>query len=180
MARILVLLTARHWRSRLSRHLPAYLNSMCLDYISQTESSRVRASTESHFARAASQSSNLWRLLTDESAQSHRSPTSFATTSSASPSPPTTWPPSHATSATTAHPSPGTPNNAATSEPASTPSTSSSTASTRDDASYILSTFPIIQRQDEAEFDGRYRTKDLILAYMNALTAGDTESLISA
>ena len=46
----------------------------------------------------------------------------------------------------------------------------------RDDAAYILSTFPIIQRQDEAEFDGRYRTKDLILAYMNALAAGDTES----
>ncbi|MCY3957223.1 MAG: restriction endonuclease [Chloroflexi bacterium] len=51
---------------------------------------------------------------------------------------------------------------------------------TRDDARYILSTFPIIQRQDEAEFDGRYRTKDLILAYMNALAAGDTESQVTA
>ena len=46
----------------------------------------------------------------------------------------------------------------------------------RDDAAYILSTFPIIQRQDEAQFDGRYRTKDHILAYMNALSAGDTET----
>ena len=49
---------------------------------------------------------------------------------------------------------------------------------TRDDASYILSTFPIIQRQDQAQFNGRYRTKDLILAYMNALAAGDTSTLV--
>ena len=48
-------------------------------------------------------------------------------------------------------------------------------ALSRDDARYILSTFPIIQRQDEAQF-GHYRTKDLILAYMNALAAGDTEA----
>ena len=68
---------------------------------------------------------------------------------------------------------------AATFEPASTPSTSTSITSTRDDASYILSTFPIIQRQDQAQFDGRYRTKDLILAYMNALAAGDTESQVA-
>ncbi len=45
----------------------------------------------------------------------------------------------------------------------------------REDAAYILSTFPIIHRQDEAAF-GHYRTKSLILAYMNALSAGDTES----
>ena len=49
----------------------------------------------------------------------------------------------------------------------------------RDDASYILSTFPIIQRQDQAQFDGRYRTRDLILAYMNALTAGDTSTIVT-
>ena len=48
---------------------------------------------------------------------------------------------------------------------------------TRDDASYILSTFPIIQRHDEAAF-GTYRTKDLILAYMNALAAGDTDTKV--
>ena len=46
----------------------------------------------------------------------------------------------------------------------------------RDDAGYILDTFPIVRRQDEAQFDGRYRTKDLILAYMNALAAGDTDA----
>ncbi|MCY3748922.1 MAG: restriction endonuclease [Chloroflexi bacterium] len=50
---------------------------------------------------------------------------------------------------------------------------------TRDDASYILATFPIIQRQDEAEFDGRYRTRDLILAYMNALAAGDSDAVVN-
>ena len=45
-------------------------------------------------------------------------------------------------------------------------------------AAYILSTFPIIQRQDQAQF-GNYRTKDRILAYMNALAAGDTESQVA-
>ena len=49
----------------------------------------------------------------------------------------------------------------------------------RDDAAYILSTFPIIQRQDQAAFN-RYRTKALILAYMNALSAGDTETVVDA
>ena len=42
-------------------------------------------------------------------------------------------------------------------------------------AAYILSTFPIIQRHDQAQFN-HYRTKALILAYMNALSAGDTET----
>ena len=46
----------------------------------------------------------------------------------------------------------------------------------RDDAGYILDTFPIVRREDEAHFDGRYRTKELILAYMNALAAGDTDA----
>ena len=49
----------------------------------------------------------------------------------------------------------------------------------RDDAGYVLGTFPIVRREDEAEF-GRYRTRDLILAYMNALAAGDTETVVSA
>jgi hypothetical protein len=48
----------------------------------------------------------------------------------------------------------------------------------RDDAAYILSTFPIVRRQDEAAF-GRYRTQSLIRAYMNALTAGDTETIVA-
>ena len=49
----------------------------------------------------------------------------------------------------------------------------------RDDAGYILGTFPIVRRQDIKEF-GSYRTKALILAYMNALAAGDTETVVKA
>ena len=45
----------------------------------------------------------------------------------------------------------------------------------REDADYVLGTFPIVRRQDEAEF-GSYRTRELVLAYMNALTAGDVET----
>ena len=48
----------------------------------------------------------------------------------------------------------------------------------RDDADYILSTFPIVQREDEAAF-GTYRTRSLILAYMSALAAGDTEAKVA-
>ena len=48
----------------------------------------------------------------------------------------------------------------------------------REDAEYVLSTFPIVRREDEKAF-GRYRTCDLILAYMNALEAGDTETVVA-
>ena len=44
----------------------------------------------------------------------------------------------------------------------------------RADAAYILDTFPIVRRHDKAAF-GHYRTKDMILAYYNALAAGDTD-----
>ena len=47
----------------------------------------------------------------------------------------------------------------------------------KDDAGYILGTFPIVRKQDIKEF-GSYRTKELILAYMNALAAGDTETVV--
>ena len=47
----------------------------------------------------------------------------------------------------------------------------------REDADYILSTFPIVQREDEARF-GTYRTRDLIMGYMNALSVGDTNTTI--
>ncbi len=49
----------------------------------------------------------------------------------------------------------------------------------RTDAAYILDTFPIVRREDQAQFDGRYRTKELILAYMNALAAGDTDTIVA-
>ena len=49
---------------------------------------------------------------------------------------------------------------------------------TKDDAGYVLDTFPIVRKEDEAAF-GHYRTRDLILAYMNALSAGDTETQVA-
>ena len=49
----------------------------------------------------------------------------------------------------------------------------------RDDAEYVLDdTFPIVRREDEAAF-GTYRTRDMTLAYMNALAAGDTETRVA-
>lgn len=49
----------------------------------------------------------------------------------------------------------------------------------REDAGYVLDTFPIVREQDEAAFS-RYRTRDLVLAYMNALAAGDTDTVVHA
>ena len=43
----------------------------------------------------------------------------------------------------------------------------------REDAGYVLDTFPIVRREDTQEF-GSYRTLEMVLAYMNALAAGDT------
>ena len=47
----------------------------------------------------------------------------------------------------------------------------------RDDAAYILDQFPIVARQNQAAH-GRYLTKELILAYMNAVKAGDFTTVI--
>ncbi len=44
----------------------------------------------------------------------------------------------------------------------------------RADAAYILDTFPIVRRHDKAAF-GHYRAKTMVLAYYNALAAGDTD-----
>lgn len=48
----------------------------------------------------------------------------------------------------------------------------------REDAAYILDTFPIVRAQDEKAFK-RYLTKDLVLAYMNAVAAGDLHTTVS-
>jgi hypothetical protein len=48
-----------------------------------------------------------------------------------------------------------------------------------DAAAYILDTFPILREQDEAAF-GRFRTKEMVLAYMKALAAGDPDARIAA
>ena len=47
----------------------------------------------------------------------------------------------------------------------------------RDDAAYILDTFPIVREQDE-KAHGCYLTKELILAYMNAVAAGDFTTIV--
>ena len=49
----------------------------------------------------------------------------------------------------------------------------------RADAAYILDTFPIVRRHDKAAF-GHYRTKAMVLAYYNALNAGDTDVEVAA
>lgn len=50
-------------------------------------------------------------------------------------------------------------------------------AQSRDDIAYIYSTFPIVERQETAAW-GRYRSRDLCLAYVNALIAGQPEAVV--
>ncbi|MEP2942344.1 MAG: hypothetical protein ABJO72_00945 [Hyphomicrobiales bacterium] len=47
----------------------------------------------------------------------------------------------------------------------------------RDDVRYIYSTFPIVERQEAEKYD-RYLSRDLCLAYMNALAAGNPDAEI--
>lgn len=48
----------------------------------------------------------------------------------------------------------------------------------RDDIRYIYSTFPIIEREEKAAYGGKYRSRELCLAYMNALAAGNPDAEI--
>jgi hypothetical protein len=48
----------------------------------------------------------------------------------------------------------------------------------RDEAAYVLDQFPIVREQDEAAFNGRFRTKELVLAYYNAISAGDVTTRV--
>ena len=48
----------------------------------------------------------------------------------------------------------------------------------RDDVRYIYSTFPIVEREETASY-GTYRSRDLCLAWMNALAAGDPDAEIA-
>ena len=48
----------------------------------------------------------------------------------------------------------------------------------RDDIRYIYSTFPIVERQELAAHD-RYLSRDLCLAYVNALDAGQPDAVVS-
>ena len=47
----------------------------------------------------------------------------------------------------------------------------------RDDVRYIHSTFPTVERQERAAY-GRYRSRDLCLAWLNALAAGKPDAAI--
>ncbi|WJS98370.1 Eco57I restriction-modification methylase domain-containing protein [Novosphingobium humi] len=48
----------------------------------------------------------------------------------------------------------------------------------RDDISYIYSTFPIVEREETARW-GRYRSRDLALAWINALMAGQPDAEVA-
>ena len=48
----------------------------------------------------------------------------------------------------------------------------------RDDVRYVYSTFPIVEREERAAY-GTYRSRDLCLAWMNALAAGDPDAEIA-
>jgi len=60
--------------------------------------------------------------------------------------------------------------------PSSTPT---EIADLRDTASYIYSTFPIVEREERAAHQGRYMSRELCLAYINALAAGDPDAVIA-
>ena len=49
----------------------------------------------------------------------------------------------------------------------------------RDAADYVLSSFPIVRREEEARWGGRFRSRDLILGYMAALAAGAPEAEVA-
>jgi hypothetical protein len=49
----------------------------------------------------------------------------------------------------------------------------------RDDTDYVLSTFPIVKREEEQRYDGRFRSRDLILGYMAALSAGAPDAQVA-
>jgi hypothetical protein len=48
----------------------------------------------------------------------------------------------------------------------------------RDTADYVLATFPIIRREEEARW-GRFRSRELILGYMAALAAGAPDAAVA-
>ena len=46
----------------------------------------------------------------------------------------------------------------------------------REEAEYVLGTFPIVREQEQAAYSGHFRTRDLVLNYMAALVAGDPDA----
>lgn len=51
-------------------------------------------------------------------------------------------------------------------------------AQSRDDIRYIFATFPIVERQEIARW-GTYRSRDLALAWINALMAGQPDAEVA-
>lgn len=49
----------------------------------------------------------------------------------------------------------------------------------REAADYILGTFPIVRREEEQRYAGRFRSRDLILGYMAALAAGAPDAAVA-
>ena len=49
---------------------------------------------------------------------------------------------------------------------------------TEGEAGEILDTFPIVKRQDEARYSGKFRTRDLILGYSRAYAAGNMDAWV--
>jgi len=49
---------------------------------------------------------------------------------------------------------------------------------TKEEAGEILDTFPIVKKQDEAKYGGKFRTRALILAYHNAYGAGNMDAQV--
>lgn len=43
---------------------------------------------------------------------------------------------------------------------------------------HILDSFPIVKRQEQDRYDGRYRTRDLVLHFMAAMEAGNPDARI--
>lgn len=48
----------------------------------------------------------------------------------------------------------------------------------RDAAAHILDSFPIVKRQEQDRYDGRYRTRDLVLRTMAAMEAGSPDAQV--
>ncbi|MFL5269935.1 MAG: hypothetical protein ACJ8AH_25655 [Stellaceae bacterium] len=48
----------------------------------------------------------------------------------------------------------------------------------RDELRYIYSTFPVVEREEITAY-GSYRSREMCLAYMSALAAGDPDAEIS-
>ena len=69
--------------------------------------------------------------------------------------------------------------NPLTSALASTRCTPTSTASITTTPARSWTADPIVRREDQTRFAGGYRIRDLILAYMSALAAGDNNAVIS-